>query len=103
MRGLSRRQRSLVGLAFVAVAFVIFVVFLRAFEVARGVPFLSPPKAEDGLLFFIGLVVIVIFPYMVGKSWLAFFIVPESASSALISINKAAPATEPPLISDKLV
>jgi hypothetical protein len=67
VQGLNRRERSFVGLAFVGIAFVIFVVFLRAFEIARGVPFLSPPKAEDGLLFFVGLAAIVIFPYMVGR------------------------------------
>jgi predicted nucleic acid-binding Zn ribbon protein len=67
VRGLNRRERSFVGLAFVGLAFIIFVVFLRAFEIARGVPFLSPPKAEDGFLFFVGLLAIVIFPYMVGR------------------------------------
>ncbi|MGI9113795.1 MAG: zinc-ribbon domain-containing protein [Chthoniobacterales bacterium] len=48
VRGLTRRQRSIVGLIFVALAIVLFGVSLRAYEIANGTPFLRPPKAEDG-------------------------------------------------------
>jgi predicted nucleic acid-binding Zn ribbon protein len=66
VRGVSRRQRSLVGLVFVFVAIVIFAVFLHAFEIAYGHPFLRSPKAEDGFLFLVGLIAIVIVPYILG-------------------------------------
>jgi len=63
VRGLTRRQRSFVGLVFVAIAILIFGVFLRGYEVANGHPFLRSPKAEDGLLVIVGFVVV---PYLVG-------------------------------------
>ena len=66
MRGLSRRQRSLVGLAFVAVAILIFGIFLRGYEIANDQPFLRSPKAEDGLLVIVGLIFVVFLPYLVG-------------------------------------
>jgi predicted nucleic acid-binding Zn ribbon protein len=66
VRGLSRQQRSFVGLAFVAGAILIFGVFLRAYEIATGHPFLKSLKAEDGLLFLVGLIAIVIVPYILG-------------------------------------
>jgi uncharacterized membrane protein YphA (DoxX/SURF4 family) len=68
VRGLSRRQRSLVGLAFVFVAIVIFAVFLHAFEIAYGHPFLRSPKAEDGFFVIGGLIALIILPYIIGKS-----------------------------------
>jgi uncharacterized membrane protein YphA (DoxX/SURF4 family) len=66
VRGLSRRQRSFIGLAFVAAAIVIFGIFLRGYEIANGHPFLRSPKAEDGLLVIVGLVLVVFLPYLVG-------------------------------------
>jgi predicted nucleic acid-binding Zn ribbon protein len=66
VRGLSRRQRSLVGLAFVAVAILILGIFLRGYEIANGHPFLRSPKAEDGLLVIAGLILVVFLPYLVG-------------------------------------
>jgi predicted nucleic acid-binding Zn ribbon protein len=66
VRGLSRRQRSFVGLAFVAVAILIFGIFLRGYEIANGHPFLRSPKAEDGLLVVAGLILVVFLPYLVG-------------------------------------
>ena len=66
VRGLSRRQRSFVGLAFVAVAILIFGIFLRGYEIANGHPFLRLPKAEDGLLVVVGLILVVLLPYLVG-------------------------------------
>ena len=66
VRGLSRRQRSFVGLAFVAVAILIFGIFLRGYEIANGHPFLRSPKAEDGLLVIAGLFLVVFLPYLVG-------------------------------------
>ena len=66
VRGLSRRQRSFVGLAFVAVAILIFGLFLRGYEIANGHPFFRSPKAEDGLLVIGGLILVVFLPYLVG-------------------------------------
>ena len=66
MRGLTRRQRSLVGLALVAVAILIFGIFLRGYEIANGHPFLRSPKAEDGFLVLLALMAIVFVPYLVG-------------------------------------
>ena len=66
VRGLTRRQRSFVGLVFVAIAILIFGVFLRGYEVANGHPFLRSPKAEDGLLVIAGLILVVFLPYLVG-------------------------------------
>ena len=66
VRGLSRRQRSIVGLAFVAGAILIFGVLLRAYEIATGHPFLRSPRAEDGLLVISGLILVVFLPYLVG-------------------------------------
>jgi predicted nucleic acid-binding Zn ribbon protein len=66
IRGLSRGQRSFVGLAFVAGAILIFGVLLRVYEIATGHAFLRSPKAEDGLLVIVGLVLVVFLPYVVG-------------------------------------
>ena len=66
VRGLSRLQRSLVGLVFVFVAIVIFAVFLHAFEIAYGHPFLRSPKAEDGFFVMAGLIALIVLPYIVG-------------------------------------
>jgi predicted nucleic acid-binding Zn ribbon protein len=66
IRGASRRERSLIGLAFVMAALFIAVAVLRALEIARGAPPLSGPKAEDGLLFFLGLIAVIVIPYIVG-------------------------------------
>ena len=67
VRGLNRRQRSFVGLAFVAVAILIFGIFLRGYEIANGHPFLRSPKAEDGLLVIMACIAIIVVPYFLGK------------------------------------
>lgn len=66
MRGLNRRQRSVVGLAFVGAAILMFAVLLNASEIAHGYPFLRSPKAEDGLLVIVGLICVVFLPYLLG-------------------------------------
>src|SRR5262245_32361523 len=38
VRGLTRRQRSFVGVIFVAIAILLFGVFLQAYEIAHGQP-----------------------------------------------------------------
>jgi predicted nucleic acid-binding Zn ribbon protein len=68
VHGLTRRQRSLIGLAFVAVAILIFGVFLNAYEIANGHPFLRSLKAEDGLLVIAGLTCVIFLPYMIGTT-----------------------------------
>ena len=67
VRGLTRRQRSFVGLLVVAIAILIFGVFLRGYEVANDHPFLRSPKAEDGFLFLIGLIAVIVVPYLIGS------------------------------------
>jgi predicted nucleic acid-binding Zn ribbon protein len=66
VRGLTKRQRSFVGLAFVAAAILIFGVLLRAYEISTGHPFLRSLKAEDGLLVIVAFALLVFLPYVVG-------------------------------------
>ena len=66
VHGASRRERSLIGVMFVVAAMLITVVLFRSFEIIRGVPPLSAPKGEDGFLFFIGLIAVVVIPYLMG-------------------------------------
>ena len=66
VHGASRRERSLIGVVFVIAAMVIAVVLFRSLEIMRGAPPLSAPKAEDGFLFFVGLIAVVVIPYIVG-------------------------------------
>ena len=47
-------------------AMLVPVVVFRALEVTRGAPPLSSPKAEDGLLFLVGLIAVVLAPYIMG-------------------------------------
>ena len=66
VRGLTRRQRSFAGLLFVAIAILIFGVFLRGYEVANGHPFLKQPKAEDAPYAILGIIIVVMIPYLLG-------------------------------------
>ena len=51
---------------FVIAAMLITVVLFRSLEIVRNAPPLSPPKAADGLLFFVGLIAVVVVPYLMG-------------------------------------
>jgi len=66
VRGASRRERALIGVAFVIAAMLIGVVLLRALAIARGGAPLSSPKAEDGLLVIGVLIAVVVIPYIMG-------------------------------------
>jgi predicted nucleic acid-binding Zn ribbon protein len=66
VRGAIRRERSLTGVGFVIAAMLIAVVLFRSLEIMRGAPPLFGPKAEDGLLFFLGLIAVVVIPYIAG-------------------------------------
>jgi predicted nucleic acid-binding Zn ribbon protein len=66
VRGLSRRERSFVGLVFIGIAIFAFVMFLQAFEIARGVPFLTSPKAEDGPWVIVAFIAVILLPYLIG-------------------------------------
>jgi predicted nucleic acid-binding Zn ribbon protein len=66
VHGASRRERSLTGLGFVIAAMLVAVVLFRSLEIMRGVPALSSPRAEDGFLFFVGLIAVVVIPYLMG-------------------------------------
>jgi predicted nucleic acid-binding Zn ribbon protein len=68
VRGVSRRERSLIGVVFVISAMLISVMLFRAFEIARGARPLSSPKAEDGFLFCVGLIALVAVPYIIGTN-----------------------------------
>jgi hypothetical protein len=67
VRGASRRERSLTGVGFVIAAMLIAVVLFRSLEIMRGTPPLSGPKAQDGFLFFVGVIAVVIVPYILGS------------------------------------
>ena len=67
MRGLGRGGRSFVGLVFVGLAILLFGVFLIAYEIANGTPFLKSPKAEDGPFALLGIIVVIVIPYVIGK------------------------------------
>jgi predicted nucleic acid-binding Zn ribbon protein len=66
VHGASRRKRTLIGVAFVIAAMLITVALFRVLEIARGVLPLAAPKAEDGFLFFVGLIAVVVIPYLMG-------------------------------------
>jgi hypothetical protein len=55
-----------VGLIFVAIAILLFAVFLRAYEIVHGASFLKSPKAEDGPYAILGILIVVIIPYLLG-------------------------------------
>lgn len=42
-------------------------VVLRALEIAHGTSPLSPPKAQEGLFVIVAMLVIVVFPYVIGS------------------------------------
>src|SRR5258708_35886703 len=67
VRSASRRERSLIGVMFVIAAMLITVVLFRSLEIMRGAPPLSGPKAEDGFFFFVGVIAVVIVPYLIGS------------------------------------
>jgi hypothetical protein len=54
-------------LIFVGAALFIGVVLLRVFEIGRGVSALAAPRAEDGLLVIMWLVLLVVLPYLLGS------------------------------------
>jgi hypothetical protein len=66
VRGASRCERSLTGVGFVIAAILVAVVLFRSLEIMRGVPPLSSPRAENGFLFFVGLIAVVVVPYIMG-------------------------------------
>jgi hypothetical protein len=66
VRGANRRERALIGVMFVIAAMFVTAVLLRVLEIARGVPPLPFPKPEYGFWVLLGLIAIVLMPYMVG-------------------------------------
>jgi len=66
VRGLSRQGRSFVGLAFVAASIFLFGFFLNAYQVINGHPFLKQPKAEDAPYAILGIIIVVMIPYLLG-------------------------------------
>ena len=66
VHGASRPERSRTGLTFVIGAMLVAVVLFRSLEIMRGAPPLSGPEAEDGFLFVLGLIAVVVIPYIVG-------------------------------------
>ena len=72
VRGATRRERSIAGLLFAFVAFVVASIALRALELQNGSPVLRP-SAESALPFFLGLIAILVVGYMIGKGVACFF------------------------------
>jgi predicted nucleic acid-binding Zn ribbon protein len=66
VRGLSRRGRSFVELAFVAASIFLFGFSLNAYQVINGHPFLKQSKAEDDLYPILGIIIVVVIPYLLG-------------------------------------
>ena len=66
IRGASRRERALIGVAFVIAAMLVGAVVLRALEIACGAPPLPAPKAEYGFLLSLAVIAVVVMPYMIG-------------------------------------
>jgi predicted nucleic acid-binding Zn ribbon protein len=66
VRGASRGQRALIGVAFVIAAMLVGAVVLCALEIVRGAPPLPAPKAEDGFLVLLALITVIFVPYVVG-------------------------------------
>jgi hypothetical protein len=66
VRGATRRKRSIAGLLFAFIAFVVASIALRALELQNGSPFLRP-SAESALPFFLGLIAILVVGYLIGK------------------------------------
>ncbi len=73
VRGLTRRERSIVGLAFIALAVLIATLSFRAYEIAQGHPFLRSPRAQDGLFVIAAFLGLVVVPYVIGKRLARFF------------------------------
>ena len=69
VHGLNRRERSFVGLSFVALAILIGMLIWRGLEIAHGAPVLASPKAEDGFFVIAGLILLVVVPYCLGTSF----------------------------------
>jgi len=67
VRGLNRRERSIIGLGFVALAILIAVIILRAVEISHGKPALPSPKAENGLIVIAAFFLIVVVPFLIGS------------------------------------
>jgi hypothetical protein len=67
VRGLSGRERSLVGLACVGATLFIAVVIWRALQIAGAVSPLPSPKAEDGLYVIMACIALIVAPYFFGK------------------------------------
>ena len=73
VRGATRAERSTIGFAFSAVAFLVLVLVCRAYQIARGSMPLPPPDSESALFYFLGIIAILVFGYMTGKGVARFF------------------------------
>jgi hypothetical protein len=67
VRGATRRERSLIGIAFVVAGIVIATVALRAVEIGQGAMPLPDPRSDSAFLYFLGMVALVAFSYTIGK------------------------------------
>jgi hypothetical protein len=67
VRGATRRERALIGLAFVIAAIPVLAIILRALEIARGVPPLPSPKDDAALLYFLGLIGFFVAAFLLGR------------------------------------
>ena len=67
VRGATRRERSLVGVAFVIVAILLAIVVSRAVEIGRGSLPIPDPRSDTAFLYFLGLFAVVALSYMIGK------------------------------------
>lgn len=68
VRGATRRERALVGLAFVIAAIPVLAITLRALEIARGAPPFPSPKDDAALLYFLGLTGFFVAAFILGRT-----------------------------------
>ena len=72
VRGLNRRERSIIGLGFVGLAVVTAAIVFRALEISHITTPLPPPKAEYGLFVIAAFIAVVVIPYMMGTRFARF-------------------------------
>jgi predicted nucleic acid-binding Zn ribbon protein len=68
VRGATRRERSRVGLVFVAGAVLLLVIALRAWQVGTGSTRLPAPNSDAALFLVFGALALLVFAYLTGKT-----------------------------------
>ncbi|MEO8350233.1 MAG: hypothetical protein ABI680_00790 [Chthoniobacteraceae bacterium] len=67
VRGATRKERSLVGIAFVLATIFAAIVVSQAFEIGRGSLPLPDPRSDSAFLYLLSLIALVALSYMTGR------------------------------------